>query len=152
MIRGVGGRSPDGKDDMRNDNGADFDRWLARADAACIEISGLGIDDLPDGLSYDAWDDGASPEEYARQLLSDEGWDDIVAAVEAAPALRAPVTYGDGSDAAVIASEDVRRANWRPSRQYRGGRYVESSYAPKSEAVEAAVRIRKTTGRLPRLY
>ena len=52
----------------------EFDLWYAAADRACSAISGLGIDDLADGPSRDAFDDGYSPEEYARERLEDEGF------------------------------------------------------------------------------
>lgn len=142
---------------MRNDNNADFDRWYRRVDKACVLWAGVGIDDLADGNSYDAWNDGASPDEYVREKLAEEGFPsedespfEVVGVVEVDTIT--PVTYGDGSDAAVIASEDVRRANWTPSDQYRNGRYVKSTYSPLNVSVEAALRIRKTGQPLPRLF
>ena len=138
---------------MRNDNGADFERWMARADKACVSIAGVGIEDLADGNSYDAWDGGASPEEYARERLDEAGFPHAEAdAEEAVTASLREVRYGDGSPEAAIASEDVRRANWTPSNQYRNGGYVKSSYAPTNEALVAAIKIRKAGRPMPRLY
>lgn len=140
--------------DETNEEGRTFDDWEHEANAACIQLSGLSIHDLPDGPSYDAWEACESPEEYAIELLAAEGFD---AAPSPSPSQVVdvditPVTYGDGSDAAAIAAEDVRRANWRPSNQYRNGRYVKSSYLPTNEALTAALRIRKAGAPLPRLY
>lgn len=53
---------------------AEFAKWYAAADAACAAIAGLGIDDLPDGNSWDAWESGCSPEAYAYERLEDEGF------------------------------------------------------------------------------
>ena len=63
-----------------------------------------------------------------------------------------PVTYGDGSPAAALAAEDVRRANWTPTNQYRSGGYVDSSYSPTNAALTAALKIRKAGRLMPRLY
>lgn len=57
-----------------------------------------------------------------------------------------------GDDAATLRAEAARRAAWTPSRTRRNGRWTDSSYVPGNAAVEAAVRTRRSTGRLPRLY
>lgn len=51
-----------------------YEQWYAQADRECLAISGLSINDLADGPSYDAFEDGASPQEYALDLLGDEGF------------------------------------------------------------------------------
>ena len=51
-----------------------FEEWYREANAACVALCGLGIDDLPDGPSYDSWEAGISPADYARDQLIDEGF------------------------------------------------------------------------------
>ena len=53
---------------------SEFAAWFARADAECVRMSGVGIEDLPDGCSWDAWDGGMSPFAYAHDLLVEEGF------------------------------------------------------------------------------
>ena len=57
-----------------NEDDLTFEAWYARADRACTRISGVGIDDLPDGNSYDAWQSNATPKDYAVMLLEEEGF------------------------------------------------------------------------------
>lgn len=57
-----------------NDAGLTFEQWYAKANEECEAICGLGLDDLADGPSYDAWDDGTPPAEYAQDRLLDEGF------------------------------------------------------------------------------
>ena len=57
-----------------NENGLTFNQWLAQADRACTKICGLGLSDLADGPSWDAWDSDESPKDYAITLLEDEGF------------------------------------------------------------------------------
>lgn len=52
----------------------DFEVWYKKADMVCYELAGVSIDDLADGPSRDAFDDGATPAEYARELLENEGF------------------------------------------------------------------------------
>jgi len=52
----------------------DFQTWYRRADRHVILIAGVGIDDLTDGCSHDAWSAGVSPEEYAEERLEDDGF------------------------------------------------------------------------------
>lgn len=35
------------------DDRAEYDKWYRRADLLCTQLSGLSLDDLPDGPSYD---------------------------------------------------------------------------------------------------
>jgi hypothetical protein len=54
---------------------------------------------------------------------------------------------------AVLRSEAVRRAAFRPTSQYRGGRFVPSVYVPSHAAIVAALELARLTGApLPRLY
>jgi len=131
-----------------------FDKWLARADRICARRAGVDLDSLGDGPSYSAWDDGLSPGEYVAERLAEAGFpeESLAPATPGTVPVPRPVRYGDGSPEAAIASEDVRRANWSPSRQYRAGRYVDSVYVPKNEAVDAALKIRKAGRPMPRLY
>jgi len=57
-----------------NEDGLTFDQWYTRADREVGRIIGLGLDDLPDGPSHDAWSDGVPPEEYAHDQLAEEGF------------------------------------------------------------------------------
>ncbi len=58
----------------RNTEGLTFEAWYAQANAACAGICGLGIDDLPDGNSYDAWSSDSTPRDYAVMMLEEEGF------------------------------------------------------------------------------
>lgn len=135
---------------------SNFDAWLRRAERICVRRAGVDLDSLGDGPSYDSWADGVSPGEYVRQRLAEEGFPEESLAPAtpgtAAPAPQAPVTYGDGTPESEIAAEDVRRANWRPSLQFRNGRYVGSTYIPTNAALTAALKIRKAGRPMPRLY
>jgi len=57
-----------------DENGDTFDAWYAKVDAVVLEIAGLGIDDLPDGNSYDAWQAGGDPRDYATEQLAEDGF------------------------------------------------------------------------------
>jgi hypothetical protein len=59
-----------------NDNGLTFKEWLRLADRAVSAVCGLGLDDLPDGPSWDAWNDDEAPADYASTMLYDAGFDD----------------------------------------------------------------------------
>ena len=54
-----------------------YEAWYKRVDRAVSALCGLGIDDLPDGNSYDAYDDGMTPREYAESVLDEEGFFDL---------------------------------------------------------------------------
>ena len=60
-------------------NGLTFDQWLSRVNRACVQLSGLSINDLPDFASWDSWASGELPEDAARSVLEDEGFpfDDV---------------------------------------------------------------------------
>jgi hypothetical protein len=62
--------------DSVNDNGLTFKEWFRLADSAVCAVCGLGLDDLPDGNSWYAWDDNESPVNYARMILEEEGFDE----------------------------------------------------------------------------
>ena len=51
-----------------------YDEWYMKVDRLCLFIAGVGIDDLADGPSWDAWDDGVTPREYVMERLEEEGW------------------------------------------------------------------------------
>lgn len=57
-----------------NENGITFPAWYAIVDSVVLEIAGLGIEDLPDGPSYDAWEAGGDPREYAIERLAEDGF------------------------------------------------------------------------------
>lgn len=62
-----------------NEAGQTYEQWYAQANAECAAICGLTCDDLPDGNSYDAFLDEATPLDYAEMLLEEEGFYDFVA-------------------------------------------------------------------------
>ena len=51
-----------------------YSEWYRAADKVCQGIAGVGIEDLPDGPSWDAWNDEVSPREYVNSVLSEEGF------------------------------------------------------------------------------
>jgi hypothetical protein len=54
---------------------------------------------------------------------------------------------------AVLRTEDVARANFRPTQTYRGGAYVPSVYVPSAGALNAALELSRLLGApLARLY
>jgi hypothetical protein len=55
-------------------NGLTFKQWYERVDKAVIRIAGVGIDDLSDGLSVDAWREEWTPHEYAIERLENDGF------------------------------------------------------------------------------
>jgi hypothetical protein len=57
-----------------NGNGHTFKQWYRLADRAVEDVCGLGLDDLPDGNSWDAWNNDESPVDYARMVLEEEGF------------------------------------------------------------------------------
>lgn len=47
-----------------------YEEWMAQVDSAVGAMAfGLSVHDLPDFLSRDMFDDGATPEEAAREAL-----------------------------------------------------------------------------------
>ena len=61
-------------DTWTNADGHTFDGWYRLADRAVGDACGLGLDDLPDGPSWDAWNDDEAPEDYASMALYDAGF------------------------------------------------------------------------------
>lgn len=59
-----------------NESGHTFKEWHQLADRAVARVCGLGLNDLPDGPSWQAWDDGESPADYASTMLYDAGFND----------------------------------------------------------------------------
>jgi len=57
-----------------NEHGITFPAWYAIVDSVVLEIAGLGIEDLADGNSYDAWSDGGDPRDYAIERLAEDGF------------------------------------------------------------------------------
>ena len=57
-----------------NDDGYMFKEWLRKADRCIEAVCGLGLDDLPDGPSWDSWNDGVKPKDYAIMMLEEEGF------------------------------------------------------------------------------
>lgn len=57
-----------------NNRGQTFEQWYTATDLAVSAICGLGVDDLPDGNSWDAWNDDTTPRDYAIMLLEEEGF------------------------------------------------------------------------------
>lgn len=59
-----------------NCDGLTFDEWWSLADESCHDLSkgAAGLLDLPDGPSWDSWNDGVRPKDYAYDLLEEEGY------------------------------------------------------------------------------
>jgi hypothetical protein len=51
-----------------------FEQWFDSADHICQLRSGLRLDDLPDGPSWDAWDNDISPANYVYDQLREAGY------------------------------------------------------------------------------
>ena len=60
--------------ETRNGAGHTFKEWYRLADRFVAAACGLGLDDLSDGPSWDAWNDDEAPEDYASTVLYDEGF------------------------------------------------------------------------------
>lgn len=51
-------------------------QWLDRVNAYLKpRTGGLTLDDFSDRLTYDAWEAGETPEEFAQDVLLEEGYD-----------------------------------------------------------------------------
>lgn len=55
-------------------NGLTYNQWYAKVNAIVMSVAGVGIDDLADGMSRDAWRDELTPREYATDQLENEGF------------------------------------------------------------------------------
>ena len=51
-----------------------FDQWMNEVDTVIAGLCGLGHNDLADWHYWDAWNDGASAEEAAYNVLEEEGF------------------------------------------------------------------------------
>jgi hypothetical protein len=51
-----------------------YEQWMAAVDAIVEDVCGLPMYWLPDWLSRDAYDDGASPQEGAELCLESSGF------------------------------------------------------------------------------
>ena len=102
-----------------------FERWLDRAEALCVRRTGLDLDSLGDGPSWDSWNDGGSPAEYVLDRMMDAGF---------------PLT------AARPATPNTGR---RPE-PARPGMYDRS--VPSNGTLNMALAQRKVLGHLPKLY
>lgn len=57
-----------------NDDGLTFREWMRKVNGILAARCGLTANDLADGPSWDTWNDGGSPEDYASDLLYDNGF------------------------------------------------------------------------------
>ena len=57
--------------DKTNPDGLTFDQWYTQCDNVVGDLCGFRLDDLPDGNSWDAWNDGVPPTEYATERLAE---------------------------------------------------------------------------------
>ena len=57
-----------------NNRGQTFEQWYTATHAAVSAICGPGVDDLPDGNLWYAWNNDATPRDYAIMLLEEEGF------------------------------------------------------------------------------
>lgn len=60
--------------DSTVDDGIWFADWLRLADRYCIGIAGVGLSDLPDTLSRDAYEAGDTPRDHVDDALLDNGF------------------------------------------------------------------------------
>ena len=60
--------------ETRNSAGHTFKEWFRLADQFVEAVCGLGLDDLPDGPSWDSWNDNVSPADYVQMILEEEGF------------------------------------------------------------------------------
>ena len=57
-----------------NGRGQTFKQWYVAVDKCVNAICGLGVDDLPDGNSWDAYANEETPRDYAIMILEEEGF------------------------------------------------------------------------------
>ena len=55
-------------------NGLTFEQWYNKVNDYVVAKTGLGIEDLADGPSFDRWQEECSPIEYAREQLQSEAF------------------------------------------------------------------------------
>ena len=60
--------------DSTIDNGVSFEQWLRLADRYCIGLAGVGLSDLPDTLSRDAYEAGDTPRDHVDDALLDNAF------------------------------------------------------------------------------
>lgn len=48
-----------------------FEQWMKKVDQIIYNICGLTSEDLADFMYYDAWEDGARPEDIANDVLEE---------------------------------------------------------------------------------
>ena len=54
-----------------------FEQWRRKVEDRIVDVSGLSSEDLPDRDYTGAYDDGIDPNEFANDILSGEGFEDI---------------------------------------------------------------------------
>lgn len=59
-----------------NSDGMTYDNWLKRVNAILDEETGMTLDDFADRNTWDAWNAGEDPDEYADTVLEEEGFED----------------------------------------------------------------------------
>lgn len=52
-----------------------FVAWMKKVDRAILRRVGVSIHDLPDQDFASAFEEGADPDEFALEVLEEEGWD-----------------------------------------------------------------------------
>lgn len=52
-----------------------FEDWMAQVDREVEKIAYVSVYDLPDYMFRDAYDDGEKPENVAKRVLEEAGWD-----------------------------------------------------------------------------
>ena len=57
-----------------NCDGLTYKQWYDKVNAYVMNVAELGIDDLSDGPSWDSWNAGETPEDYAREMLEENGF------------------------------------------------------------------------------
>lgn len=59
-----------------------YEQWMQAVDVIVENTCGLPMDFLPDWLSRDAYDDGATPEQGAELCLEEAGYREVETLVE----------------------------------------------------------------------
>jgi len=63
----IGGSTQSDREMSKEPDADEFQTWEQAVNRRLIAMCGLGIDDLPDWGSYDAWKSGMSVEEAAQE-------------------------------------------------------------------------------------
>ena len=80
-----------------------FEAWYREADRICSTVAGVGIDDLADGPSFDAFEAGDTPGEYVDDRLAEAGFPHLAVKASTAGKFRP----AEGKGAGFIAGRSI---------------------------------------------